>query len=250
MSDKVLLLGQTLCFASDPFLGPIETCFEHNSRGGVLLQNGLVLAAGGVYANGPVKSSELYDPDTATWSATGPLAGTHNLAAWVLLADGTVLANGGYQSTICERYDPSSGAWHLTNSSVLHPFYSATLLASGEVLLSGGNVGGECELYNPITEIWKSTSPLPQRRVLHTATLLPTGHVLFVGGHVLDKSAPLNTCLLYNPATGTWSPAPSFLHPRQAHTATLLKNGKLLLVGGLDEKNTPTNSVEVYEVEP
>ena len=42
MSDKILLLGQTLCFASDPFLGPIETCFEHNSRGGVLLQNGKI----------------------------------------------------------------------------------------------------------------------------------------------------------------------------------------------------------------
>ena len=45
--------------------------------GGVLLQNGLVLAAGGVNANGPIKTSELYDPDTATWSAAGPLAGTH-----------------------------------------------------------------------------------------------------------------------------------------------------------------------------
>ena len=38
------------------------------------------------------------------------------------------------------------------------------------------------EIYDPRTGAWSTTTPLITPRALHTATVLPDGHVLFVGG--------------------------------------------------------------------
>ncbi len=46
MSDKLLILGQTLAFASDPFRTGPEDAVKHNSRGAILIENGLVSAMG------------------------------------------------------------------------------------------------------------------------------------------------------------------------------------------------------------
>ena len=81
MSDKILLLGQTLCFASDPFLGPVETCFEHNSRGGVLLQNGKIadVADGdSLRANHPDATVTAPDVVSAVPLLSDTLPLTHN----------------------------------------------------------------------------------------------------------------------------------------------------------------------------
>jgi guanine deaminase len=43
---KQLLLGQTLAFAGDPFLTPWEDVAQHNPAGGVLVEDGLIIAVG------------------------------------------------------------------------------------------------------------------------------------------------------------------------------------------------------------
>ena len=46
MSAKTLLIGQTLAFTGNPFeLGP-EAAAQHNARGGVLVENGMISATG------------------------------------------------------------------------------------------------------------------------------------------------------------------------------------------------------------
>jgi guanine deaminase len=45
MIDK-LLLGQTLGFSSDPFLGDPESAAHSSTSGGVLLRNGRIVAIG------------------------------------------------------------------------------------------------------------------------------------------------------------------------------------------------------------
>ena len=46
MSDKTLITGQTLRFEGDPFHLEIDTAARHESRGGVLIQNGKIAALG------------------------------------------------------------------------------------------------------------------------------------------------------------------------------------------------------------
>lgn len=41
-----LLLGQTLAFCGDPFRQPLEECVRHDSRGGVLIEGGRIVALG------------------------------------------------------------------------------------------------------------------------------------------------------------------------------------------------------------
>ena len=83
-----------------------------------LLPSGEVLEVGGV---GPerqsLKSAELYDPSTGTWSRTGPMAVARYGQTATLLLDGTVLVAGGFDSrtkssiSSAGLYHPDTGQW-------------------------------------------------------------------------------------------------------------------------------------------
>jgi N-acetylneuraminic acid mutarotase len=116
-----------------------------------LLPNGNVLVAGSYVAGSEAnhsKSAEVYDPVSATWTATGSMAFRRGNHTATLLPDGQVLVAGGIGGN--------------SNS-----FSIETVSA---------------ELYNAATGSWKSTGVLAERRRLHTATLLPNGTVLVTGG--------------------------------------------------------------------
>ena len=140
----------------------VYTTSLHKARLGhtaTLLQNGLVLVAGG---NGLAifASCELYDPISATWTPTGNLVRPHTGHTASLLNDGRVLlAGGGYsygsgQSADTELFDPNSGSWKkagaMNNARTL---FTATVLLDGKVLAVGGSAGGgylnTAELYDP-----------------------------------------------------------------------------------------------------
>lgn len=59
-----------------------------------LLQNGLVLVAGGEYSY-PISSTELYNPGTSAWTSAGNMSTTREFHTATLLQDGRVLVTGG-----------------------------------------------------------------------------------------------------------------------------------------------------------
>ena len=217
-----------------------------------LLQNGKVMVAGGsnYYSGGGVlKSAELYDPSTGTWSYTGNLNTSRYNHAATLLPNGKVLVAGGYDGrppnilNSAELYDPATGTWSLTGSlnTPRAGWLTATLLLNGKVLVVGGvNNNGvltnSAELYDPATGMWTSTGNLNTDHLTHTATLLSNGKVLVAGVSTLvdDFFNFVNSAELYDSTTGMWSNTGSLNTARLLHTATLLPNGKVLFAGGDD----------------
>jgi len=224
-----------------------------------LLPNGKVLVAAGEDGSNVLKSAELYDPATGTWSSTGALNVERFSHAAVLLANGMVLVEGGNGTTTggiqstAELYNPGPGTWSTTGPlNADRTEHTTTLLPNGKVLVVGGHgnppagVLSSAEIYDPTPGTWSyTTGPLHNARYGHTATLLPDGKVLVAGG--FNSSGPLLSAEIYDPAAGTWSYTTDSLHAARAfHTATLLPNGRVLIAGGEDGTGS-LSSAEIYD---
>jgi WD40 repeat protein len=236
-----------------------------------LLADGDVLVAGGG-CNGqaygcdsgsfeaPLKSADLYDPTSGTWSATGSMAEGRQFATATLLADGDVLAAGGFaecDDDFCsdlrtaELYDPATGRWDSTGSFPgPRQQGTATLLSDGDVLLAGGlNVAGpgdgspldDADLYDAATGVWTPTAPMPAAHFGQTATLLPNGWVLVAGG----QSA---AAAVFEPPRAIWVATGSMSTPRTDATATLLPDSRVLVTGGSGTDGAAQATAELYVV--
>lgn len=167
----------------------------------IRLADGRVLAVGGATPGGccpfpTVSSAEIYDPATGLWSPTGSMATERAHPTLALLADGRVMATGGYTQ------GPGFG------------------IANGPPV----------EIFDPATGIWTATGSLSVGRASGSLTLLTNGLVLAVGG--TDGTTVHASSELWNPSTGTWSASVSMVDSRLSFTATLLKSGKVLVASG------------------
>ncbi len=218
---------------------------------------GKVLVAAGVgnIGTGPsLASAELYDPTSGTFTATASLSQSRQLHTDTLLPSGRVLVTGGFSTPFTtaaampphldtgELYNPQTERWEPTGSLRNRRLYhTATLLADGTVLDAGGVAGGNApgfpykpgpallssELYEAQGNSWTGTLFMSSPRVLHTATLLPSGpasvcgancgKVLVAGGdrELIGNFAPyfrythpMSSAELYTPA-GEQTPGPT-----------------------------------------
>jgi N-acetylneuraminic acid mutarotase len=261
--------------------------FQHTAT---LLDNGKLLVAGGVTnfssGNPATSSSELYNPASFTFNPTGSLSTARIGHTATLLSSGQVLMAGGQGNfgdvtTVtgtAELFDPSTGFYSSTgNLQTARADHTATLLLSGKVLIAGGGgLGGtrinpavelsSAELYDPATGTFTATGNMTVPRLLHTATLLPSGQVLITGG-TSDATAggslqggepydPDPTLLagtlyssaeLYDPDTGMFTATGNMNDARGRHTATLLPTGQVLIVGGEDNNQSWPANVELYD---
>jgi hypothetical protein len=225
-------------------------------------------------------SSEIYDPATGKFTATGGPAVDHSGGSATLLADGRVLLAGGMDTSsglakniaVAEIYDPATGKFGPTGSMVTARFgHTATLLADGRVLIAGGGIEhvdgsgtrrvgptlptragtatmsliDSAELYDPGTGKFSPTGSMSVGRDTAAAVRLEDGRVLITGsgdeGNQADASADL-----YDPATAKFTPTGSMSAARYGHTATLLTDGRVLIASGNNGTNGET-SIEIYD---
>lgn len=162
----------------------------------VVLSDGRVLIAGGVYAGGVyLASAELYDPTTGTFAATGSMSEPRVAHTALLLNNALVLVVCGHTASsriaMAELYDPGAGRFRAIGAVVeAKQLSSATLLGDGKVLIVGGTIyspvySADAEVYDPAAGTagtFTATGKLAKERAGHSATLLGNGTVLIAGG--------------------------------------------------------------------
>jgi N-acetylneuraminic acid mutarotase len=197
-----------------------------------LLRDGRVLVVGGYSLSSMGRStelSELYDQATGRWTSTGSLRTPRRNHTATLLADGTVLVAGGFNSDgwlrSAELYDPARGRWsRAAPMTTAREGASAVLLGNGRVLVAGGGNPSalqSAELYDPVSSRWSRTGSM--NGYGGTAALLQDGRVLVACCDAAD---------VYSPATGTWTATGPMVYPYAFAAAALLPNGQVLYAGG------------------
>jgi N-acetylneuraminic acid mutarotase len=247
--------------------GPMNVA--RSGQTATLLPDGDVLVAGGGCNPGAycdagsfldtLRTAELYDPASGTWTLTGKMHVNREYQTATLLPGGQVLVAGGFtgcdddfcsDTKTAELYDPATGKWAYTGSMhAAREQQTATLLPGGQVLVAGGyNEGGfngnpfsyaSAELYDPATGIWTLTAPMSTHHYGQTATLLPGGWVLISGGHTASAE-------IYEPQRGIWVSPGAMSVTRTDQTATLLSDGSVLVTGGDGPDGAPQDTAEVF----
>ena len=228
-----------------------------------LLPDGEVLVSGGVNGvystnTATVSASEIYNPETGRWTATGSLNVSRAEAATLLLDVGEVLSAGGYNNTgnnaqntyltSAELYDPSTQAWTLTSS-----FSAGVGLPTPPALLTNGDalIANDAQFYTPGSATWSATGPIPTVAQPPTkAVALGNSNVLATGCQCKTTNpnypcgfGPTNFAYLYSFSGNTWSLTGRMNFARFYHTMTLLSNGDVLVAGGF--YRSPMNNTEV-----
>jgi hypothetical protein len=231
--------------------------------------NGQILVTGGIGSDSGstttgtlLKSAELYDPATNTWTPTGSMTSARAGHTATLLTNGTVLIVGGITNLVggtisptAEIFDPAGGGTFKLTTDLSFSFFSpapfsarayhtALSLNSGAVLLAGG-LGPlkTIETFDLING-FLSVGNMSTARAFHTVT--PAGALgndvaLFIGGDA--GTGALTSAETWNyvpPSTATMGTG------RESHTATKLPSGKVLVAGGLSG-GMPQLSSEVWD---
>jgi N-acetylneuraminic acid mutarotase len=167
----------------------------------VTLANGNVLVTGGESGLGGgtgLKSTEIYNPSTDSWSGGSDMGTARVGAVAVRLQSGKVLVAGGSSTggasadnlNTAEVYDPSTNTWAPTANNMTTArglLATATLLPSGQVLIAGGvNTAGNstksADLYSPSTNSFSVANSMSTPHVLGFGSTLPSGKVIVAAG--------------------------------------------------------------------
>jgi len=215
------------------------------------LSDGRVLVAGGLTPDGGggwgfVHSTEIFDPQTETWSEVGSLDLDMSLPGLTLLRDGRVLLTSGRTGVL---FDPATDSWGdpwvLAYERIYH---SAVLLPDGRVLLTGGEATRYATAWDPETGREQFAGAMSEHRLVPSAVVLPSGNVLVTGGFSGFYDA-LASAEVFDPVSNSWTAAAAMAEPKFGHQTNLLSNGNVLITGGLESPSQDDlrDTVELFE---
>lgn len=251
---------------------------------GVVLLDGRVLVAGGMFLDGPMvprilDSAEVWDPGSGTWSVTGGLAVPRWGASAVTLADGRVLIVGGVarqedapaEEPSTEIYDPASARWSSAGAlGSARPGSVLVALSDGGAIVAGG-FGGlgtgsatslrTVERFDPVSNTWSAAADLPFPVSGAAAIRLQDGLVLVAGGvahepTLIDvdagtfKSGFTADAALFEPESNTWTVIAPLPSPRAGASAVLLPDGSAVFAGGSSSEGSPFDTPGCPEADP
>jgi N-acetylneuraminic acid mutarotase len=231
----------------------------------VLLDDGRVLVAGGFVNNTAVASTELYDPATGKWSPAAPMRTARAAFGMVKLANGQVLAAGGYRAdgqstTTAETYNPATNTWTNTanNLAAARGDASIALLRDGRALVAGGTTTNptdsnldvyldSAEVYDPSRRLWSGKQSFGGAgRNGGAAITLVDGRVLYAGGVDGGTGEFFRDAYAFDPVFGKWSQFRIMGTKRTGFTLSPLPGGRALAAGG-GNGGAVLNSAEYYD---
>ena len=193
-----------------------------------------------------IQNTYLWDPSSSQNQTITPLTGHMLCMGHCTLADGQVLAMGGFsagtQSPMAMLFNPFTESWSATSDMSYGRFYpSATTLADGRVFVasgwsSPGHYVTTPEVYEPSSGTWTSLPGAERLLSLYPLDfLLPSGKLLTVGKDAFSGILDLNS--------QTWQTLPtSGVTSGDGGSAVMYRPGRLLRTGDSDAK------VEVIDV--
>lgn len=246
-----------------------------------VLADGRVLVAGGTEGNAQhrlfdsgdllstsLRSTELYNPATNTWSAGPNLPEPKAGASAVTLNDGKILIAGGitYQvilgipfpdfSDRAALYNPASNSFSSVNMRIKRALFGMAKMNDGRVLCAGG-AGGDilnigpiraAEIYNPTTNAFTQVAGMPADSAFPILVILPDGRPMVLGGAqgTLDDPVPTANCYIYNVAGDTWTTVDGMDLPHGGGAGTVLEDGTVYYGGGETNTGVSTIQAETY----
>lgn len=228
-----------------------------------VLADGRILVAGGWYRDGgsqftALRSAEIFDPETATWTTTGLMANARVRVpvggSAATLADGRVLVisrNADRSADLsAELYDPASGQWSSAGSPRIEAGGLVPLRDGGALAISGTTFGGypdptislpdpttgRTARFDPRSGTWRDAASTLGKFTDRSFVTLADGRVLAAGGQRrnLDPGQPafVAEAELYDPASDSWVATAPLPDQRGGATPVLLADGSVVLVGG------------------
>lgn len=236
------------------------------------LNDGRVLIVGGRTAQNPadtgaivLSSVDIFDPQTNTFTPTGPMNVARRSHSAVRLDDGRVLITGGGSSVStgatmaldsAEIYDPATGTFKLLSSkmSVPRQYHKAIKLQDGRVLIAGGSQGPgltnsvkRADIFDPATETFTEIGEMHAFRGTPAAALLRDGKVVFAGSFNADPFILGNDSELYDPATNTFIPIEkTFYHAQTNQSGVRLLDGTVMFPVGVNGKLATMPTTYLY----
>jgi Kelch motif len=219
----------------------------------VALQNGDALLLGGLVGTASLRSLEVYDAASKSFSSpTGFLGSPRTDSSSELLPDGTILFAGGSPGSDEARVvDPVAASSILVGSLPRAAGGSKTTLLDDRYVLFAGGANNavaieSAEVYDIEQRSFSTVGPMSSKRQWHASTRLPSGNVLVTGG-LDDGYHTLDSAEQYVPASGQFEAVGAMHHPRYDHTSVLLPSGKVLVVGGKVDGTSVPVPAEIFD---
>ena len=205
-----------------------------------------------------LKSAEIYDPISKTWTATAEMNTERSDHKAILINGDKVLVSGGYflkksdsenkrtmeVISTAEIYNPTTEVWTtVTDMQIPRQRHSMITLPDNRILVSGGDSGqdalGSAEIYDPDSNTWKLTANMLYQRSFPVMVKIPDNKIMVFGGAE-------GTSEIFDTATEKWTET-GLMSTRITRSAvTTLADGRIISAGGFGPKGSLA-SAEIYD---
>jgi N-acetylneuraminic acid mutarotase len=216
-----------------------------------------------------LKTTEIYNPATNTWSfgpnmsepKAGAMSSVLNDGRWMVAGGITHISIFGLDipdfSNNISVYNPTTNTF--SNAGTMkdkRALGAMTVMGNGKVFIAGGgggdilNIGPitKTEVYNPSNNSTTRKSDLTTASAFGVAVTLGDGTAMIVGGAngTLDDPLPINNCWIYNDSTGSLNSAASMPEAHAGGVVYAVEDGTVFISGGETNNGSATNKARSY----